>query len=89
MPPGDKSFGGSPFSEPQVRERVRELPPSATLVAKVLADEGPLSQAEIAAESLLAERTVRHALSMLETADLVESRYGFPDARTRVYVFSP
>lgn len=89
MAPEDESRGGSPFADPLVREQVRELPPSATLVAKVLADEGPLTQTEIAEESLLAERTVRHALSMLTTADLVESHHGFPDARTRVYVFSP
>lgn len=89
MAPKDDSRRGSPFTDPLVREQVRELPPSATLVAKVLADEGPLTQTEIAEESLLAERTVRHALSMLATADLVESRHGFPDARTRVYDFSP
>lgn len=85
MVPEDVSPGGSHFTDPSVRDRVRELPPSATLVAMVLADEGPLTQTELAEEALLAERTVRAALSQLDAADLLETRHGLPDARTRVY----
>ncbi|MFB6137733.1 MAG: ArsR family transcriptional regulator [Halobacteriaceae archaeon] len=70
----------------EFRERLRELPPSAKLVAKVLEGaSGPLSQGTLTEESLLPERTVRYALNRLEEADLVESRYSFQDARKLVY----
>jgi DNA-binding MarR family transcriptional regulator len=67
------------------RDRLRELPPSAKLVAKVLDDESPLSQGQLAQESLLPDRTVRYALNRLEEQDLVGSRYSFHDARKQVY----
>lgn len=67
------------------RERLRELPPSAKLVAKVLETDAPLSQGRLAEESLLPDRTVRYALNRLEESDLVESRYSFQDARKQVY----
>ena len=75
----------SPLSDPDFRERLRELPPSAKLVAKVLEDASPLSQGQLAEESLLPDRTVRYALNRLEDADLVGSRYSFHDARKQVY----
>ncbi|MFB6304442.1 MAG: winged helix-turn-helix domain-containing protein [Haloferacaceae archaeon] len=64
---------------------VRDLPPSAKLVAKVLDYDGTLSQSELAEETLLPPRTVRHALSRLEEAGVVESRFSFADARKRLY----
>jgi DNA-binding MarR family transcriptional regulator len=64
---------------------VRELPPSAKLVAKVLDYEGSLTQSRLSEETLLPPRTVRYALSRLEEADAVESRFSFSDARKRVY----
>lgn len=67
------------------RERLRELPPSAKLVAKVLEMDAPLSQGQLAEESLLPDRTVRYALNRLEEQDLVDSRYSFQDARKQVY----
>ncbi|MFC4548977.1 MULTISPECIES: MarR family transcriptional regulator [Halorussus] len=67
------------------RERLRELPPSAKLVAKVLETDAPLSQGQLAEESLLPDRTVRYALNRLEEKDLVDSRYSFQDARKQVY----
>ena len=67
------------------RERLRELPPSAKLVAKVLEMDAPLSQGQLAEESLLPDRTVRYALNRLEDEDLVDSRYSFQDARKQVY----
>ena len=67
------------------RERLRELPPSAKLVAKVLEMDAPLSQGQLAEESLLPDRTVRYALNRLEEAGLVSSRYSFQDARKQVY----
>jgi DNA-binding transcriptional ArsR family regulator len=68
-----------------VRDRLRDLPPSAKLVAKVLEGGEALSQARLVEKSLLPERTVRYALNRLKEADLLESRYSFRDARKQVY----
>ena len=73
------------LSESEFRDRLRELPPSAKLVAKVLETDAPLSQGQLAEESLLPDRTVRYALNRLEEAGLVGSRYSFQDARKQVY----
>jgi len=73
------------LSESEYRETLVELPPSAKLVAKVLEGEAPLSQGQLAEESLLPDRTVRYALNRLEDAGLVDSRYSFRDARKQVY----
>ncbi len=73
------------LSESEYRNRLRELPPSAKLVARVLETDGPLPQGELAAESLLPERTVRYALNRLEDRGLVEARYSLTDARKQVY----
>jgi len=78
----------TPLSDPEVRDRLRELPPSAKLVAKVLEDDAPLSQGQLADESLLPDRTVRYALNRLDEIGLVESRYSFRDARKQVYFLS-
>ncbi|MFC6724621.1 MarR family transcriptional regulator [Halobium palmae] len=64
---------------------VRDLPPSAKLVAKVLDYEESMTQSRLAEETLLPARTVRYALSRLEDAGAVESRFSFSDARKRVY----
>jgi DNA-binding GntR family transcriptional regulator len=77
--------GEERLSETEFRDRLRELPPSAKLVAKVLEGEAPLSQGQLAEESLLPDRTVRYALNRLEESDLVGSRYSFKDARKQVY----
>ncbi len=66
-------------------EPVRDLPPSAKLVAKVLDYNDTLTQSEIAEETLLPARTVRYALSRLEEEDVVDSRFSFADARKRLY----
>jgi DNA-binding MarR family transcriptional regulator len=75
----------SPLADPEFRDRLRELPPSAKLVAKVLEGASPLSQGQLADESLLPDRTVRYALNRLEEEELVDSRYSFHDARKQVY----
>jgi DNA-binding MarR family transcriptional regulator len=67
------------------REALRECPPSAKLVAKVLEYDGPLTQQELSEESLLPTRTVRYAVSQLEDVGVVQSRISFTDARKRVY----
>lgn len=84
-PDGVTESNDSPLSDPEFRARLRELPPSAKLVAKILETKTPLSQGKLAEESLLPDRTVRYALNRLEEADLVESRYSFTDARKQVY----
>jgi DNA-binding MarR family transcriptional regulator len=73
------------LSDAEYRDRLRELPPSAKLVAKVLESDAPLSQGQLAEESLLPDRTVRYALNRLEDAGIVGSRYSFRDARKQVY----
>ena len=73
------------LSKTEFRDRLRELPPSAKLVAKVLEIDAPLSQGQLAEESLLPDRTVRYALNRLEESELVSSRYSFKDARKQVY----
>jgi len=79
----------SPLADPEFRETLRELPPSAKLVAKVLEGTAPLSQGQLAEESLLPDRTVRYALNRLEEEELVGSRYSFSDARKQVYYLAP
>ncbi|QHS17128.1 MarR family transcriptional regulator [Halopenitus persicus] len=69
-------------------EPVRDLPPSAKLVAKVLDYNETLTQSELAEETLLPPRTVRYALSRLEEEDVVDSRFSFADARKRLYSLS-
>lgn len=69
-------------------EAVRELPPSAKLVAKVLEYNDTLTQSQLAEETLLPARTVRYALSRLEEESVVESRFSFSDARKRLYTLS-
>ncbi|SEO39059.1 transcriptional regulator, ArsR family [Halogranum amylolyticum] len=69
-------------------EPVRDLPPSAKLVAKVLDYNDTLTQSQLSEETLLPSRTVRYALTRLEEEDVVESRFSFSDARKRLYRLS-
>jgi DNA-binding MarR family transcriptional regulator len=66
-------------------ESVRDLPPSAKLVAKVLDYNDTLTQSQLAEETLLPPRTVRYALTRLEEEDVVDARFSFSDARKRIY----
>ena len=67
---------------------VADLPPSAKLVAKVLEYEGTMTQQKLAEETLLPTRTVRYALTRLEDAGVVDSRFSFADARKRIYTLT-
>jgi DNA-binding MarR family transcriptional regulator len=69
-------------------DRLADQSPSAKLVFLVLDREGSLTQQAISDESLLAVRTVRYALSRLETAGLVEKQSSVMDARQRIYALS-
>ncbi|MFC4436967.1 MULTISPECIES: MarR family transcriptional regulator [Natrialbaceae] len=64
---------------------VRDLPPSAKLVAKVLEYNDTMTQQQIADESLLPARTVRYALNRLDEENVIDSRFSFSDARKRLY----
>jgi DNA-binding MarR family transcriptional regulator len=66
-------------------EDVRDLPPSAKLVAKVLEYNETMTQQQIADETLLPARTVRYALNRLEDENVIDSRFSFSDARKRLY----
>ena len=77
-----------PGESAQHREALRELPPSAKLVAKVLEYNETLTQSQLAEETLLPSRTVRYALNRLEEEGIVESRFSFSDARKRLYSLS-
>ncbi len=70
---------------PENWDAVRELPPSAKLVAKVLEYNDQMTQQQLASETMLPTRTVRYALTRLEEVGVVESRISFADARKRIY----
>lgn len=72
-------------SPKSAKEALRDLPPSAKLVAKVLEYNETLTQSELAEETLLPPRTVRYALTRLDEEGIVESRFSFTDARKRIY----
>jgi len=75
-------------SSTELRDAIQDLPPSAKLVAIVLKHNGTLTQRELAAESLLPERTVRLGLKELQEVGVVESRTSLQDARKRLYTLS-
>lgn len=66
-------------------DAVAELPPSAKLVYKTLEYEGSMTQSQLAEASLLPQRTVRHALSKLQDAGVVEESAYLMDARKSMY----
>lgn len=69
----------------EVPDGLREMPPSSKLVYKVLEHEGPLTQRQLAENSLLPTRTVRYALDRLREEEIVEERLYIQDARKRLY----
>lgn len=69
----------------QTESPVESLPPSAKLVYKTLEYEGSLTQSQLADESLLPQRTVRHALKKLDDAGVIEESVYLMDARKSTY----
>ncbi|MGY5854142.1 MAG: sugar kinase [Candidatus Thorarchaeota archaeon] len=63
----------------------QDLPPSAKLVLKVLEYQGQLTQKEIIDETMLPARTVRYALSLLMSEELVAKRVSLRDSRQGLY----
>ena len=74
--------------EAGTKDAIRDLPPSAKLVAKVLEYNDTLTQSQLAEETLLPPRTVRYALNRLDEIDVVDSRFSFTDARKRIYTLN-
>lgn len=70
-------------------DSLRDLPPSAKLVYKVLEEEGRLTQKQLADRTLLPSRTVRSALDRIEDEDLLRERVNIRDARQSVYRLDP
>ena len=68
-----------------LRDRVRDLPPSAKLVYTVLEYNGSMTQKEIVESSMLSPRTVRYALERLEEIHVVDEDIYFADARQNLY----
>lgn len=64
---------------------LEDLPPSTKVVYTVLAENGSLTQQEIAKESYLSSRTVRDATRRLEEINIVDDEINFRDARQRDY----
>ena len=67
------------------REAVADLPPSAKLVFVVLENHERLTQAALAEETLLPQRTVRYALEELREAGVLREELNIMDARQRFY----
>lgn len=66
-------------------ERLQKLPVSAKLVYYVLAQEGQLTQSDLAERAILSVRTTRAALSTLTEAGLVAEKPCVRDARKKLY----
>ncbi|MFC4986314.1 MarR family transcriptional regulator [Saliphagus infecundisoli] len=64
---------------------IKELPPSAKLVAKVLEHNEAMTQQTIAEETLLPDRTVRYALNRLDEKNTISSSFSVMDARRQLY----
>jgi len=68
-----------------VAEKVKSLPPSAKLVYKVISIEKEMTQKEIINATYLPDRTVRHALELLEKENIIKSKPFLSDARQMSY----
>jgi len=65
--------------------KIKNLPPSAKLIYKILSYEGSLTQKEIINNTFLPERTVRHALEILTKKNIIVKQPYLNDARQDVY----
>lgn len=72
-----------------VIDEVKEMPPSAKLVFRVLQWEGELTQQQLVEETTLPDCTVRHALAGLEEHGIIEKRFSFFLTRKRLYSIRP
>lgn len=72
--------------EPDIQ--IRDLPPSAKLVLKVLEINPELTQKQIVENTRLSQRTVRDALDRLEDGGFVEKNVYIPDGRQNLYALA-
>ena len=66
-------------------DELLNMPPSSKLLLKTLEYEGSLTQKELAAKTLLPDRTVRLALRHLLDKGYVKRRVSLRDTRQRIY----
>ncbi len=71
--------------ERELGPELKDAPPSAKFVYKLLEYEGPLTQQEIVGESQLSSRTIRNALGHLQEKGIVAKVPSLRDARQDVY----
>lgn len=76
---------GSEGKGPPWSEVIDYLPPSARVIFKALAFDGPMTQKDIISATGLPTRTVRYALGKLKDESVVEECFYFPDARQSLY----
>lgn len=69
----------------KLAEDMLKMPPSAKLILKTLEYEGSLSQKDLAARTMLPERTIRLSLSHLINQGYVKKKTSLRDARQRIY----
>lgn len=74
---------------PETNIQIRDLPPSAKLVLKVLEYNSELTQKQIVNKTRLSQRTVRDALGRLQDQKVIEKSLYIPDARQNLYAISP
>lgn len=83
---GDSSSAASLMAKKvQLAEDMLKMPPSAKLIMKTLEYEGALSQKDLAARTMLPERTIRLSLSNLISQGYVKKKTSLRDARQRIY----
>ena len=73
----------------EISQKLLDLSPSAKLVFTVLENEEPLTQKQIAEETLLPPRTVRYALTQLKEIERVSEDVRLSDARQSYYKILP
>jgi len=66
-------------------EELLRIPPSAKLIIKILEYEGPLTYRELVRRTMMPDRTIRHALSVLISRRLVAKKPLLRDARQKLY----
>ena len=83
---GDPSSTASLMAKKvKLAEDMLKMPPSAKLILKTLEYEGALSQKDLAARTMLPERTIRLSLSHLISQGYVKKKTSLRDARQRIY----
>jgi NAD+ kinase len=83
---GDPSSAASLMAKKvKLAEDMLKMPPSAKLILKTLEYEGALSQKDLAARTMLPERTIRLSLSHLISQGYVKKKTSLRDARQRIY----